>query len=74
MLEQANEVQEVLGRSYGLPEDVDEADLEAGVCGGGVRIVECLYTSLCVCECVYVSVYVSVCVSVCVCVCVCVLN
>jgi charged multivesicular body protein 5 len=29
MLEQANEVQEVLGRSYGLPEDVDEADLEA---------------------------------------------
>ena len=30
MLEQANEVQEVLGRSYGLPEDVDEDDLEAG--------------------------------------------
>ena len=30
MLEQANEVQEVLGRSYGLPEDVDEEDLEAG--------------------------------------------
>ena len=29
MLEQANEVQEVLGRSYGLPEDVDEDDLEA---------------------------------------------
>lgn len=29
MLEQANEIQETLGRSYGLPEDVDEADLEA---------------------------------------------
>ena len=26
----AGEVQEVLGRSYGLPEDVDEDDLEAG--------------------------------------------
>jgi charged multivesicular body protein 5 len=29
MMEQANEVQEVLGRSYGVP-DVDEAELEAG--------------------------------------------
>ncbi|KAJ3304158.1 hypothetical protein HDU76_005240, partial [Blyttiomyces sp. JEL0837] len=29
LLEQANEIQETLGRSYGLPEDVDEADLEA---------------------------------------------
>ena len=29
MLEQANEVQEVLSRSYGTP-DLDEADLEAG--------------------------------------------
>jgi charged multivesicular body protein 5 len=28
MLEQANEVQEAMGRSYGVP-DVDEADLEA---------------------------------------------
>ncbi len=28
MLEDANEIQEVLGRSYGTP-DVDEADLEA---------------------------------------------
>ena len=26
----AGEVQDVLGRSYGLPEDVDEDDLEAG--------------------------------------------
>ena len=30
MLEESNEIQEVLGRSYGVPEDVDEADLEAG--------------------------------------------
>ncbi|KAI9347175.1 Snf7 family [Zopfochytrium polystomum] len=29
LLEQANEVQEIMGRSYGLPEDIDEADLEA---------------------------------------------
>ncbi|XP_003387851.1 PREDICTED: charged multivesicular body protein 5-like [Amphimedon queenslandica] len=29
MMETANEVQEVLGRQYGLPEDVDEDDLEA---------------------------------------------
>ena len=26
----ANEVQEALGRSYGVPDTVDEADLEAG--------------------------------------------
>lgn len=30
MMETANEVQDVLGRQYGLPEDVDEDDLEAG--------------------------------------------
>ena len=29
MLEQANEVQEALGRQYGMPE-IDDADLEAG--------------------------------------------
>ena len=29
MLEQANEVQETLGRQYGMPE-MDDADLEAG--------------------------------------------
>jgi len=29
MLDQANDVQEALGRSYGVP-DVDEAELEAG--------------------------------------------
>ena len=30
MLELADEVQETLGRAYGLPDDVDEDDLEAG--------------------------------------------
>ena len=29
MLEQANEIQESLGRSYGLGDDIDDADLEA---------------------------------------------
>lgn len=29
-MEQANEVQEVMGRSYGIGADVDEAELEAG--------------------------------------------
>ena len=31
LLDQANEVQETLGRSYGTP-DLDEDDLEAGKC------------------------------------------
>ncbi len=30
LLEQANEVQESLSRSYAVPEEIDEADLEAG--------------------------------------------
>lgn len=30
LLEQANEIQEMMGRSYGVPDEVDEADLEAG--------------------------------------------
>lgn len=30
-MEAANEVQETLGRSYGVPDDLDEADLEAGM-------------------------------------------
>ena len=32
MLELAGEVQDTLGKAYGLPDDVDEDDLEAGVC------------------------------------------
>lgn len=30
MIEQANEIQESLSRTYGVPEEVDEADLQAG--------------------------------------------
>lgn len=30
LLEQANEVQETFARSYAVPDDIDEADLEAG--------------------------------------------
>lgn len=30
LLEQANEVQESIGRSYAVPDELDEADLEAG--------------------------------------------
>lgn len=30
LLEQANEIQETLARSYALPDEIDEADLEAG--------------------------------------------
>jgi len=30
LLEQANEIQESLGRSYAVPDEFDEADLEAG--------------------------------------------
>ncbi len=31
MLEQTNEIMDVLGTPYGLPDDIDEDDLEAGV-------------------------------------------
>lgn len=31
LLEQANEIQESLGRSYAVPDELDEADLEAGM-------------------------------------------
>lgn len=30
MMEAANEIQESLGRSYAVPDEIDEADLEAG--------------------------------------------
>jgi charged multivesicular body protein 5 len=30
LIDQANEIQESLGRSYGVPEEIDEADLQAG--------------------------------------------
>lgn len=30
LLEQANDIQETMGRSYTVPEEIDEAELEAG--------------------------------------------
>ena len=30
LLEQANEIQEMMGRSYAVPEEIDESDLQAG--------------------------------------------
>lgn len=30
LLEQANEIQESLARSYAVPEEIDEAELQAG--------------------------------------------
>lgn len=30
MMEQASEIQDALGRTYGLPDDIDESDLDAG--------------------------------------------
>lgn len=30
LLEQANEVQEIMSRSYGVPQDIDEDELQAG--------------------------------------------
>ncbi|KAI9090805.1 Snf7 family [Phlyctochytrium arcticum] len=40
LLEQANDVQETLGRSYGLPDGVDEDDLEAELEALGDELVE----------------------------------
>ncbi len=39
MLEQTGEIMETLGRPYGLPEDVDEDDLEAGLSDDNLSIV-----------------------------------
>lgn len=30
LIDQANEIQESLGRSYGVPDELDEEDLQAG--------------------------------------------
>ena len=54
MLELAGEVQETLGRAYGLPDDVDEEDLEAGGWSGSLLC-------LCVCVCVCVQQWPSQC-------------
>ena len=44
-MEQTNEVMDVLGRPYGVPEDVDEDDLEAGAfaCGQDVCLSLCVW-------------------------------
>jgi charged multivesicular body protein 5 len=39
LLEQTNEIQEVIGRSYEVPDEVDEADLEAGEYGGILAVI-----------------------------------
>lgn len=44
MLEMADEVQETLGRSYGMPE-LDEGDLEAGTSSFSLRI--CFFYLIC---------------------------
>lgn len=40
LLDSANEVQEALGRSYGVPEELDEADLEAELDALGDELLE----------------------------------
>lgn len=42
LIEQANEIQESLGRSYGVPDELDEADLEAGPFTAPLTPVPCL--------------------------------
>ena len=42
MLDQANEVQEALGRQYGMPE-LDDADLDAGELFSYNKTVFCFY-------------------------------
>ena len=56
-MEQTNEVMDVLGRPYGLPDDVDEDDLEAGErgcgLGGGCTCGDVMYI-VHACVCMYV--------------------
>lgn len=33
LLEQANEIQETMARSYAVPDEIDEDELQAGQCG-----------------------------------------
>ena len=39
LLEQANEIQETLGRSYAVPDEIDEADLQAGAYARSLIVV-----------------------------------
>lgn len=45
-MEQANDIQETLGRSYGLPDDIDEDDLEAGMENGSFRLAKAYLTKV----------------------------
>lgn len=47
LIEQANEIQESLGRSYAVPDEIDEADLEAGESLHKSMLVEFLNGLLC---------------------------
>lgn len=47
LIEQANEIQESLGRSYGVPDEVDEMDLQAGEWSGLVVFKERLGDTCC---------------------------
>lgn len=40
IMDQANEIQETLGRSYGVPEDIDEDELEAELDALGDELYE----------------------------------
>ncbi|GHJ87769.1 hypothetical protein NliqN6_4171 [Naganishia liquefaciens] len=40
LIEQANEIQETMGRTYGVPDEVDEADLEAELEALGTDLLE----------------------------------
>ncbi|KAJ9102553.1 hypothetical protein QFC21_002954 [Naganishia friedmannii] len=40
LIEQANEIQETMGRTYGVPDEVDEADLEAELQALGDDLLE----------------------------------
>jgi charged multivesicular body protein 5 len=44
LIEQANEIQESMSRTYGVPDELDEADLEAGRLTG-LRVSFCLIVS-----------------------------
>ena len=41
LLEQANEIQESLGRSYAVPDEIDEADLQAGASTVSRILLQC---------------------------------
>lgn len=55
LLEQSNEIQEIMGRTYGVPDDIDEGDLEAGNASSCVCLTQhtvntshlCLISSCC---------------------------